>query len=222
MTSRSTAGDGYLVQGLAGFRWAALDFAVRAQYANLGKGAIVSDATATETAFLSAANEAYDVEVGFNSEHGGSEWRTTLGVRYAIWDSAIDRVEYPGDPNLRNEWWGVGPRAAVSFRHPLTGAPQSARQRRHECFVGRGGAPRHRGLGLHRLHQCEHHLGQPDREGWPGLHDPSRLELLAAYDVQWWDDVNVAINDDTDFGGNVGTSGYLLQSVVGGVSFKLN
>jgi len=217
LTPKTTAGDGGMVQGLLGYRFGIWDAAVGVQYMDLSKGKQAAAAGGANANRLSADMWAIDGMVGYNSMLGNAYIRTAFGLRYAEWDSRAQRAS----DTISHDWYGIGPRASVGGKLPLGNGLSVFGEGALAVLFGKTKTSATAGWDCTDCNtnnatslNAEGKLGL----GWalsPGV------DLIAGYQLQYWNNVNVAITDDSSFGLNQGKSDYLTHGPYATVTFAL-
>ena len=217
-TSKESFGDGWIGQALLGYRWSDWDFAVGGQFADFSKGGKSAGPNTANEGRLWADMWAIDGQFGYNTMIGETAFRAHVGVRYAEWDHDVNPDQ--GGAHVDHDFRGIGPRvgfdgstpvaenlnlifgagAAVLFGKIKTDSSgpwicTDCSDQKTTAFVGDAK------LGL----------------GWafaPGMN------LTFGYQLQYWDNVNVAVTDNTGQGNNSGKSDHLIHGPFVGFTFN--
>jgi opacity protein-like surface antigen len=225
-TGKESFGDGYGIQGRLGYRWSEWDIAVGGQYADFSKGDESDDPSpgSPQTGTLKADIWSLDAQVGYNSMWGETALRTALGVRYAEWDHDVES-EFDGR-RAKHDFWGVGPRVEVDVDTPLSESLSLLLDGGVGVLFGKIKTD---GDKLWACGACSDDdvtsLNVDARLGLGWTISPS-VKLVAGYQVQYWNDVNVGVSDASDGsdggGKNEGTSDHLIHGPFGMVTFDLS
>jgi hypothetical protein len=211
-TSFESPGNGMMGGVTVGYRWSQWDAAASFQFIGLGNGDPSTVGFSSGT--IETTNYTFDGSFGYHTMLGGNDARVGFGVRYALWYSDVN-PDFP-DPqgsarNVSHDFEGVGPRISLDVMTPLSDG------RGIEWGAGAAvlfGDVNTSAFGGWDCTGCTNNdvtaLNLDARVAmvWD-VANGSRFKL--GYQVQYWGDVNVHITDSTGFGGNSGTSDYLIH-----------
>lgn len=182
------------------------DVAAAAQYGKFANGdaSIVGGSSAS----LSAKMQAYDAQVGYHMMmFGSTDTRLAFGIRYAKWDNSVDAVTNLS--TIFHSWSGVGPRAEISTKTPLTPAMVLHANAGVGVLFGKLDTS---SAGSWICTACNtEHLTSANVDGSLGLGFPlgPTAEFVVGYRAEYWSNVNVAITDNSGMGLNQGGSAAL-------------
>ena len=204
--SQGGLGDGFVGRAMVGYRVGIWDVALAAQLGVLGNGD--PSKGGGQFATLEADYRAFDAMIGYNTRVGSAKTRLAVGVRFAEWDNTVN----PGSGRaVLHNWDGVGPRAEVSTSVPLSG-PWSLQLGAGVSYLW--GDIKTTGTGGWICTDCKKtdaNSTNVDGSVGIGLQFAPAGTLVLGYRVEYWSDVNVAITDNTNIGGNRGTSDHLIH-----------
>ncbi|MGE4249864.1 MAG: Lpg1974 family pore-forming outer membrane protein, partial [Parvibaculaceae bacterium] len=217
-TSKESFDDGYAIQGRLGYRWDDWDMAIGGQYADFGEGGVSSAPGFEEQATIGADMWHVDAQAGYNLMLGDTALRAALGVRYAEWHHTVDAGALGG---LTHDWWGVGPRLEVNTDTPLAESLSLLFDAGAGILFGEiETEPRRGWTCLDCSDETTTSLNADVRLGLGWTIAPGAT-LVAGYQAQYWDSVNVESSDTTGQGDNAGDSDHLIHGPFGSFNFDL-
>lgn len=213
-TSYSNIGDGGLGRAVLGYRWSAWDFAVAGQFGSFGDGP--SSSGGGNDGFLSAEHLALDAQIGYNSSIGSSDARFALGVRYAEWDHDVDPG---GGRSVSHDFSGIGPMVEFDSSTPISDSMTLEIGLGASALFGDIKTSSSGGWSCTDCNTKNTTAFALEGDLGIGFALGNSANAVLGWQAQWWDSVNVDTTDNTDAGGNTGTSGHLLTGPYLEISF---
>ena len=194
-------GDGFLLKGLAGYRWDAWDAALALQYGDFSKGK-ASDSL-NGAGDLQARMWAVDIQAGYNTTAGDSDLRLSMGLRYAAWNND---VHYHSE-HINHDFRGLGPMLRADLSKPL--GDSSTLEAGLGASLLFGEIKTNADPGWICTQCTNRNTTAFSLDGHVGVgFNLAATRAVLGWQAQWWDNVNVGITDATGFGKNEGTSSY--------------
>lgn len=213
-TSKESFGDGYGLQGRLGYRWSEWDIAVGGQYADFSAG----DRSEDSEGDLRADMWYLDAQAGYNFMWGETAARTAFGVRYAEWNNEVD----DGDARVDHDFQGIGPRVEINTDTPLSENLSLLFDGGVGVLFGKIKTSSNDGWFCRDCSDENATSFNADARLGLGWAVTPGVKLVAGYQVQYWDDVNVAASDTSYFGDNEGKSDHLIHGPFGMIAFDLS
>jgi hypothetical protein len=205
-SSESNIGDGGLGRAVLGYRWSDWDVAAAVQYGSFGDGN-ASTTTAT-SGTINAEHFAVDAQFGFNTSVGNSDVRMAFGARYAEWDHDVDPG---GGRSVSHDFAGIGPMVEFDSSSPISGNMTLEFGAIASVLFGDIETSSSGGWICTDCSKTNTTAFSLEGDIGVGFNLGSSARAVLGWQAQWWDGVNVAITDDTNFGGNTGKSGHLVH-----------
>jgi opacity protein-like surface antigen len=199
-------GTGWNGKAVVGYRWSAWDVAFADEYGKFTDGDTTIATGGFSPATISAKMQAYDAQLGYNTMWGSTATRWALGVRYAKWNTtAVDifsRFMY-------DDWKGIGPRGELQTKTPLAPGWTLRGDLALAVLFGTIDVSSSPNWNCSQCVSNSTTTVNLDASLGVGYTIAPGADVVLGWKMEYWSAVNVQTQDNSSFGANIGTTGYL-------------